>query len=160
MRTKLVPFAVVTLLACSVFISGNALAQRDRTAERLITVAEGLQMPSSEADSVWSLVSYDGVEELPAAGPFDEMSGCRRSGVTRYDFGETLDLLGEVEPWMDAGQASSARGFRKLERVFDREFGEEVAVYRCDSGGPEIGLYFVGAEEDRLVGLMTVSIET
>lgn len=160
MRTKLVLFAAAILLACSIYAGGDALAQRDRTAERLLAAAEGLQMPSSESDSAWSLVSYAGVEELPQAGTFEEISGCRRGGVTRYDFGETLDSLGEVEPWMDAGQISSARGFRKLEKVFDREFGEEVAVYRCDSGGPEINVYFVGAEDDRLVGLMTVSIET
>lgn len=160
MRTKLVLFAVATLLASSVFLGGDALAQRNGTSERLLSAAEGLQMPSSESDSAWSFVSYGGVEELPEAGTFEEMSGCPQGGVTRYDFGETLDRLGEVEPWMDAGQASSARGFRKLARVFDREFGENLAVYRCESGGPEVSVHFVGVANGLLAGLMTVSIET
>lgn len=159
MTTKLVLFTVAGLLACAVFL-GDAVARTDETGERLLAAAEGLQMPSSEADSSWYLVTYAGVEELPEAGPFEEVSGCRQGGVTRQDFDEILGRLSKVEPWMDAGQASSARGFRKLQKVFDREFGGEVAVYRCDTGGPEIQVYFVGAEGDRLVGLMTVSIET
>ncbi len=159
MRTKLVLFAAASLLACTVFM-GDAVARKDGTGERLLAAAEGLQMPSSESDSSWHLVFYAGVEGLPEVGLFEEMSGCRQGGVTRHDFDETLGRLGKVEPWMDAGQSSSARGFRKLQKVFDREFGGEVAVYRCDTGGPEIHVYFVGAEEDRLVGLMTVSIET
>lgn len=158
MRTKLVLFAIVTLFTCSIS-TGDALAQENKTGERLLVAAEGLQMPSSESDSVWHTVSYAGVEELPEAGPFETMSGCRQGGATRQDFGETLDRLGRIEPWMDAGQISSARGFRKLEKIFYHEF-EEVAVYRCDTGGPEIEVYFVGVEEDRLLGLMTVSIET
>lgn len=159
MKTKLVLFAVVTLFACSVS-TGSALADlKDGIGDRLLAAAEGLQMPSSESDSFWYSVSYAGVEELPEAGQFEAMSGCRDGGVTRQDFGETLDRLGKIEPWMDAGQVGSARGFRKLEKVFYREF-EEVAVYRCDTGGPEIEVYLVGIEEDRLLGLRTISIET
>lgn len=156
---KLVLFAAATLFACSVPV-GDAQALKDGTGERLLAAAEGLQMPSSESDSTWHLVSYAGVNGLPEPETFEAMSGCREGGVTRRDFGETLDRLSKIEPWMDAGQVSSARGFRKLEKVFYHKFEEEVAVYRCDTGGPEINVYFVGIEEDRLVGLMTVSIET
>ena len=160
MKIKLVLFAVATLFACSVS-TGSALADlKGEVEERLLTAAEGLQMPSSESDSSWYPVSYAGVEELPGAEQFETIAGCRDGGVTRLDFGETLNRLGKIEPWMDAGQVSSARGFRKLEKVFYREFEDEVAVYRCDTGGPEIEVYFVGVEGDRLLGLRTISIET
>lgn len=158
MGKNLASFVAAALLASFVPADG-ALAQEDKTQDRLLAAAEGLQMPSSESDSFWYLVSYTG-KELPRATTFGEMSGCPRGAMTRSDFDETLDRLGEVEPWMDAGQASSARGFRKLERVFDREFGDKTAVYRCENGGPEIEVFFVGADEEGLVGLMTVSIET
>lgn len=159
MSTKLVLLAVAALLLCSL-PAGAATAQENRIGERLLAVAEGLQMPSSESDSDWYLVSYAGMEEVPEAGTFEEISGCPQGGATRSDFDETLARLSRVEPWMDAGQVRSARGFRKLERVFGREFGENSAVYRCETGDPEVKIYFVGAEEDHLVGLLTVSIET
>ncbi len=159
MRTKVSLLAAATLLACSFPISG-ANAQEDRTGERLLAAADGLQMPSSEADSAWYLVSYAGVEELPEAEAFEEMSGCPEGGATRLDFDDTLSRLGEVEPWMDEGQARSARGFRKLAKVFGHAFGEKLAVYRCEPGGPEVDVYFVGAAEGRVAGLITVSIET
>ena len=158
MKLKLVLFAVSTLLAC--FVSAGDALGRKATGERLLVAAEGLQMPSSDSDSEWYGVSYPGVEGLPEAARFEEISGCREGGATRHDFGETLDKLGKREPWMDPGQLSSARGFRKLENIFDREFEGDLAVYRCDTGGPEIKVYFVGVEEDGLVGLMTVAIET
>ncbi len=158
MRPKVVLFAVAALLACSLSING-ATAQEDRTGERLLATAEGLQMPSSESDSTWSLVSYGGVEELPEAETFGEMSGCPQGGATRLNFAETLAHLSRVEPWMDAGQVRSARGFRKLEKVFGHEFGEKLAIYRCNPGGAEVNVYFVGAAQGRLMGLMTVSIE-
>lgn len=159
MRTKITLFVVAALLACS-FPAGSATAREGRTGERLLAVAEGLQMPSSESDSAWHLVSHTGVGELPETGAFEEISGCPRGGATRSDFDEALDRLSTVEPWMDAGQDRSARGFRKLEGVFDREFGDELAVYRCETGGPEVEIYFVGVRDDFLVGLMTVTIET
>ena len=158
MTTKMFLFVVAALLACSL-PPGYAAAQQDRTGERLLAAAEGLQMPSSESDSVWHLVSYPGMGELPDAETFGEMSGCPRGGTTRSDFHETLARLSRVEPWMDKGQARSARGFRKLEQVFDRE-SKQAAVYRCETGGPEVNIYFVGAADERIVGLMTVSIET
>ena len=134
MTPKALLFAIATLLACSLPI-GSATAQEDRIGERLLAAAEGLQMPSSEADSVWHLISYGGVSELPVAGAFEELSGCPEGCATRSDFDETLARLGTDEPWMDAGRARSARGFRKLEKVFGREFGEELTVYRCEAEG-------------------------
>ena len=158
MNKKVVLFVVAALLVCS--LTSGAMARETSTGERLLAAAEGLQMPSSEADSAWHLVSFTGVEELPAAGAFGEMSGCPQGGTTRSDFDDTLAGLSKVEPWMDAGQARSARGFRKLGTLFAREFEEELAVYRCDTGEPEVEIYFVGVGDDRLLGLMTVSIET
>ena len=159
MRTKLVLLGVSTLLALSLPIV-SATAREDRTGERLIAAAEGLQMPSSEADSAWHLVSYSGVDELPDADTFEELSGCPRGGATRSGFDEILARLGTVEPRMDASQARSARGFRKLERVFRRGFEDGLAVYRCETGGPEVSVYFVGADDKGLMGLISVSMRT
>ncbi|QIN78781.1 hypothetical protein GBA65_09900 [Rubrobacter marinus] len=156
---KIALLAVATLLACALPTEG-ATAQEDGTGERLLEAAEGLQMPSSEADSAWYLVSYAGVDELPDAESFGVMSGCPRAGTTRQDFDETLARLSEVEPWMDEGQVRSARGFRKLGKTFRHALGEDLAVYRCEDGGPEVGIYFVGAADGRLTGLKTISIET
>ena len=155
--TQAVLLAVVTLLlACSSPIGAKEAAP----GEWLLAAAEGLQMPSSESDSAWQVVSYGGVEGLPEADNFGEMVGCAQGGVTRTGFDETLASLGRVEPWMDAGQVRSAHGFRKLGRVFGREFGENLAVYRCEPGGPEVSIYFVGVADGRPTGLMTVSVET
>ena len=159
MKTRLLLCTVVALIACSLQV-GGATAREDRTSERLLAAAEGLQMPSSEADSTWRLVSYAGVEGLPEAGAFGDISGCPQGGTTRLDFDETLARLSEVEPWMDDGQVRSARGFGKLGKVFGRELGEDLAVYRCETGGAEVNIHFVGAEDDHLTGLLTVSIET
>lgn len=109
------------------------------------------------------MVSYPGLEELPGPERFQELSICptvTEGGTSRFDFDATFDSLGRIEPWMDQGQKESARGFRKLGRVFHREFGDELAVYRCETGGPEVHVYFVGIADEHLVGLLTVSIET
>lgn len=45
-------------------------------------------------------------------------------------------------------------------RVFHRELGDELAVYRCETGTAEVYIYFIGVDGDRLAGLLTVSIET
>lgn len=160
MKAKPTLAVAAALLAALIHASGAAAAEEDKTADRLLRAAEGLQMPSSEADSSWSVLSFAGTEEPPVAARFGEMSGCPEGGTSRLDFEYTLERLGTVEPWMDDGQASSARGFRKLEGVFERKFGKKVAVYRCDPGGPEVNVYFVGADEGALVALETVSIET
>lgn len=159
MKTRLLLCTVVALIVCS-FYAGAATAWEERTGERLLAAAEGLQMPSSEADSAWRLVSYTGVKGLPEADAFGETSGCPQGGTTRLGFDETLARLSKVEPWMDDGQVRSARGFGKLGKVFGREFGEDLAIYRCETGGAEVNIYFVGADDDHLTGLLTISIET
>ena len=101
--------------------------------------------------------------ELPDTATFERISDCpvtEGGGTSRLYFDATLDRLGMVEPWMDRGQKKSARGFRKLQKLFHREYEEDVAVYRCETGGPEVQLYFVGLGEDGLAGLATTSIET
>lgn len=159
MRKLSILFVVASFLACAASVS--AVAQEgDKLAERLLRASEGLQMPSSESDSSWSLISYAAPNEPPEAESFGEMVGCPRGGTTRLDFDATIERLGTVERWMDDGQAKSARGFRKLGGVFEHEFGDDLAVYRCDGNGPEVGVYFVGAGEEGLRGLATISIET
>lgn len=130
---------------------------------RLLRAAEGLQMPGSEADSAWWFVSYPR-EELPTAERMAQLTGCSdypEGGMGRFDFDATFDSLGRVEPWMDGGQKKSARGFRRLGKLFHREYGQDLAVYRCDTGRyGEVRIYFVGANRDGLSGLMTINIET
>ena len=131
---------------------------------RLLRAADGLQMPGSEADSYWWFVRFPNEEELPAVERMASLDGCSDypGGVmTRLDFGTTFDALGRVQPWMDHGQKKSARGFAKLRKVFHREYGENLAVYRCDTNRyGEVRIYFLGASSDGLSGLMTINIET
>jgi hypothetical protein len=53
--------------------------------------------------------------------------------MSRRDFDATFYSLGQVRPWMDHGQKESAHGFARLRGVFHREYGNDVAVYRCDT---------------------------
>jgi hypothetical protein len=118
-------------------------------------------MPGSEADSAWWFVSYPGEVELPSPVRFSELAGCDhpKGGVSRQDFDATLDHLGDVQPWMDRGQKKSARGFARLQDLFNHRY-EELAVYRCETGTAEVPIYFLGVDEDGLSGLLTVNIET
>lgn len=128
---------------------------------RLLRASEGLQMPGSEADSAWWFVSYPGEDELPSVERFAELTGCDypEGGMSRQDFDATLDRLGQVQPWMDPGQKESARGFRRLQKIFHRRY-EDLAVYRCETGTAEVPIYFVGVDENGVSGLLTVNIET
>ena len=155
-KKKLVP-AILVLLA-GLLLSGAASAD-EATERRLLRASEGLQMPGSEADSGWWFVSYPDEEALPEAQRMAELTACSE-GMTRSDFDATLDRLSEVQPWMDRGQRRSARGFGRLQRLFHRLHGEEVAYYRCETGGPQVPIYFVGLDEDGLSGLLTINIET
>ena len=132
--------------------------------DRLLEASEGLQMPGSESDSGWWCVSYPGELDLPAVERMSDVTGCSgypEGGMARYDFDATLDTLSRVEPWMDEGQRDSARGFGKLGKVFRREYGDELAVYRCETGQyGQVRIYFVGARADGLSGLMTINTET
>ena len=160
------PLLIVLTLLATLLVGDPATAQQtDKTPERLLRATEGLQYPGSEADSTWTYISYPNEDKLPSAERFGEISGCSAEsgdpGVTTcLDFDTTFDRLGTVEPWMDRGQKKSARGFRKLQRLFHREYNEDVAVYRCETGGPEVHLYFVGLGNSGLAGLETTSIET
>lgn len=147
----------ITLLA-GLLLAAAAGAQE--TEERLLKASDGLQMPGSEADSAWSFVSYPGELGLPSAEGISRLTGCGPpGGVSRQDFDETLDRLADVQPWMDAGQKESARGFARLQRLFHRRY-EALAVYRCETGTAEVPIYFLGVDERGLSGLMTVNIET
>ena len=158
MRPKRYLPALCALLAALLF-ADPAAAQPADTEDRLLRASEGLQMPGSEADSAWWFVSHPDEEALPDAGRMAAITGCS-AGMTRSDFDATLDHLSDVQPWMDRGQKKSARGFGRLQRLFHREYGEDVAVYRCETGGPEVPIYFVGVNDDGLSGLLTVNIET
>ena len=139
-------------------------AQGEDLAKRLLQAAEGLQMPGSEADSFWWFVSYPGEEELPTAERMASLEDCTDypAGVMRrLDFDATLDSLGKVQPWMDQGQKKSARGFARLRNLFHRQYGDDLAIYRCDTNKyGEVRIYFLGLNNDGLSGLKTINIET
>ena len=162
--TRSIVVLVFALLA-SALLAGGALADGGHTTleERLLYRSEGLQMPGSEADSGWWFVSYPGEGGLPTAERMAELSGCSdfpAGVVARLDFDAYFGSLGTVQPWMDPGQRESARGFRRLGRVFHRRYGEDLAVYRCETGTAEVYIYFIGANDDGVSGLLTINIET
>lgn len=159
---------IVALIAAvaSAFVLAQDLAQAkspDHLEKKLLRASTDVQYPGSESDSTWILVSYPHESVLPDAARFEEISGCpvaAGGSTTRSDFDATFDRLTRIEPWMDAGQVRSARGFRKIERVMLRSY-DERAVYRCDTGEfGQIHLYFVGLNGDGISGLLTVSTET
>jgi hypothetical protein len=101
-------------VACLAVLSGLLLAAAagaQETEDRLPKASEGLQMPGSEADSVWWFVSYPDEDELPSAERFSELAGCGypEGGVSRQNLDATLDHLGDVQPWMDRGQKKRPR---------------------------------------------------
>lgn len=153
------------------FVAGAALlaillaataANAQDTETRLLRASDGLQMPGSEADSTWRFFSHPGEGDLPTAERFSDLAGCGRppeGDVSRQDFDAVLGRLGEVQPWMDPGQKESARGFRRLGKLFHRRY-DDLAVYRCETGTAEVPIYFAGLDEHGLSGLLTVNIET
>ena len=132
--------------------------------ERLLEASGRLQMPGSESDSGWWFVSYPGEQGLPTVERMAAITSCSgypESGMGRFDFDATFDTLSRVELWMDEGQRDSARGFGKRGKLFHREYGDELAVYRCETGEyGQVHIYFVGAKPDGLAGLMTINTET
>jgi hypothetical protein len=144
--------------------AADAAAQEEDLARRLLQAAEGLQMPGSEADSFWWFVSFPEEKELPTAERMASLEGCadHPNGVMRrLDFDATFDSLGTVQPWMDQGQKKSARGFARLRDLFHRLYGDDLAVYRCDTNQyGEVRIYFLGLDNDGLSGLKTINIET
>jgi hypothetical protein len=156
--------ALLAALLAAQSTSDPAAAQEEDLAKRLLRATEGLQMPGSEADSSWWFVSYPGEKELPTAERMATLEGCAGfpDGVmSRLDFDATFDSLGRVEPWMDQGQKKSAHGFARLRDLFHRQYGEDLAVYRCDTNQyGEVRIYFLGLDEEGLSGLETINIET
>ena len=158
MKAKGIVLAIGVLLT-GLLLADAASAEQADTERRLLRASEGLQMPGSEADSGWWFVSHPDERALPEVDRMAAITGCS-APMTRSDFDATLDRLRDVQPWMDRGQKKSARGFGRLQRLFHREYGEAVAVYRCETGGPEVPIFFVGVNDDGLSGLLTVNIET
>lgn len=158
MKTNGFVLAIGVLLG-GLLLTDAASAEQADTERRLLRASEGLQMPGSEADSGWWFVSYPDEKALPEADHMAGITGCS-AGMTRSDFDATLGHLGDVQPWMDRGQKKSARGFGRLQRLFHREYGGDVAVYRCETGGPEVPILFAGVNDGGLSGLLTVNIET
>jgi hypothetical protein len=159
--------AFIIMLAAplaAVLATGTVVAQEEDVARRLLQAAEGLQMPGSEADSHWWFVSYPGEEELPSAERMASLEGCAdypEGVMRRLDFDATFDSLARVQPWMDQGQKKSARGFARLRNLFHREYGDDLAVYRCDTNKyGEVRIYFLGLNDEGLSGLKTINIET
>jgi Nuclease A inhibitor-like protein len=159
--------ALITLMAALLMIvlaAGAAAAREEDLAKRLLRASEGLQMPGSEVDNSWRFVSYRQEKELPTAERMASLKGCADypGGIMkRLDFDATFDSLGRVQPWMDHGQKKSAHGFSRLSKLFHREYGNDLAVYRCDTNRyGEVKIYFLGIDTDGLSGLMTINIET
>ncbi len=163
-RTRILATLAAGFLVAVLAADAGGAREGQDLARHLLRAAEGLQMPGSEADSSWWVVSYPHEEELPSIERMATLSGCSDypDGVmARSDFDATFDSLGRVQPWMDRGQKKSARGFARLRKVFHREYGEDLAVYRCDTNRyGEVRIYFLGASSDGLSGLMTINIET
>ena len=155
---------LAAVLLATMLAAGAVAAQEEDLAGRLLRAAEGLQMPGSEADSHWWFVSYPQEQELPTAERMVSLDGCAdypEGVMRRIDFDAYFDSLGRVQPWMDQGQKKSARGFSRLRDIFHREYGDDVAVYRCDTNMyGEVRIYFLGVNGDGLSGLMTINIET
>jgi hypothetical protein len=157
-------FIMVLAALLAQLAADTAAAQEQDLSRRLLSAAEGLQMPGSEADSSWWFVSYPGEEELPAAERMASLEGCAEypEGVMRrLDFDATLDSLARVQPWMDQGQKKSAHGFARLRNLFHRQYGDDLAVYRCDTNKyGQVRIYFLGLTNNGLSGLKTINIET
>jgi hypothetical protein len=155
---------LVAVLLMTVLASGAVAAREQDLAKRLLRAAEGLQRPGSEAESYWWFVAYPTEEALPTAERMASLEGCADypdSLMRRLDFDTTFDSLGRVQPWMDHGQKNSARGFARLRKLFHREYGDDLAVYRCDTNRyGQVRIYFLGLDGDGLSGLMTINIET
>jgi hypothetical protein len=155
---------MLAALPAAQLTADTVAAQEADLAKRLLQAAEDLQMPGSEADSFWWFVSYPGEEELPTAERMASLEGCADypDGVMRrLDFDATFDSLGKVQPWMDHGQKKSARGFARLRDLFHRQYGDDLAVYRCDTNKyGEVRIYFLGLDKEGLSGLKTINIET
>jgi hypothetical protein len=163
MLAALLAALLATPLAAQ-FAADAAAPQEDDLAKRLLQAAEGLQMPGSEADSSWWFVSYPGEKELPTAERMASLEGCAdypESVMRRLDFDATFDSLARVQPWMDQGQKKSAHGFARLRDLFHRQYGDNLAVYRCDTNQyGEVRIYFLGLDKEGLSGLKTINIET
>ena len=163
-RTRILATLAAGFLMVALAANVGGAREGQDLAARLLRAAEGLQMPGSEADSYWWFISYPQEEGLPSAERMASLSGCSDypDGVmVRSEFDATFDSLSRVEPWMDKGQKKSARGFARLRELFHREYGEDLAVYRCDTNRyGEVRIYFLGAGSDGLSGLMTINIET
>ena len=167
MRTKTRTFAVLAACVLAVSLVAGAAGAEEKDGsleERLLRASEGLQMPGSESDSAWWYVSYPGEEGLPTVERMARITGCSgypEGVMSRLDFDAAFDVLGQVEPWMDGGQRESARGFRALAKLFHREYGDDLAVYRCETGEyGQVHVFFVGANADGLSGLKTINTET
>lgn len=167
MRTRVWKFAVLVagVLAVLLPVGVAGASEKDGSLEeRLLGASEGLQMPGSESDSGWWFVSYPGEEELPTVERMADITGCSdypEGGMARFDFDATFDTLSRVEPWMDEGQRASAHGFGKLRKGLHREYGDELVVYRCETGEyGQVHIYFLGSRADGLSGLLTINTET
>lgn len=167
MRMRVRKFAVLVAGVLAVLLPGGVAGASEKDGsleERLLEASGGLQMPGSESDSGWWFVSYPGEEGLPTVERMAAITGCSgypEGDTARFDFDATFDTLSRVEPWMDEGQRDSARGFRKLGKVFHSEYGDELAVYRCETGEyGQVHIYFVGSKPDGLSGLLTINTET
>ena len=161
MQKRLLTLLLATLAkSASVAVSEEADARpvgEARLAKKRLRASEGVRLPGFESDTVFEFVSFPGEEELPTVDRFARLTGCDypEGGASRFDFGTTFDRYEQVAPL----GSHDVRDLRHLRRAFERNY-ENLAVYCCETGGPENFIYFLGANDGDVSGLRTVSIET
>lgn len=158
-RLRTLLLATLALLA-SVAVAQEADArpvEGARLAKKRLRASEGVRLPGFESGTVFEFVSFPGEEELPTVDRFARLTGCDYSdgGASRFDFGTTFDRYEELAPL----GGYDVRDLHHLRHTFERNYGD-LAVYRCQTGGPENLIYFLGANDEGVSGLRSVSIET
>lgn len=161
MQKQLLTLLLATLaFLASVAVSEEADARpvgEARLAKKRLRASEGVQFPGFGSDTVFEFVSFPGEEQFPTVDRFARLTGCDYpdGGVSRFDFGTTFDRYEELAPL----GGYDVRDLRHLRRAFERNYGA-LAVYCCETGCPENLIYFLGANDEGVSGLRSVSIET
>jgi hypothetical protein len=161
--------ALLAALLAAALAAETVAAQEEDLAKRFLRAAEGLQMPGSEADSFWWFVSYPGEEELPTAERMASLHGLSsrlHRPPRRCDEATGLRRhvrLARKGAALDGPRAEEERPrFRQTaHNLFHHQFGDDLAVYRCDTNKyGEVRIYFLGLIDEGLSGLKTINIET
>jgi hypothetical protein len=167
MRTRVWKFAVLFAGVPAILLQGGGAGASENDGsleERLLEASRGFRCPdrSQTAGGGSSRIrGRRGCQPSSAWPPSPAAQGIRKAAWPASTSTRRSTPLSRVEPWMDEGQRDSARGFRKLGKVFHREYGDDLAVYRCETGEyGQVRIYFVGSKPEGLSGLLTINTET